>query len=1346
MAVDIGGNTSLKWEAGIETDKLKKDGREVERILGRVYTEGIKNGKTFSEQLKEQIRLITKMNSLNGGKPTTVPVSGDVSTSGISAYRQAQLEMQKALQESRLEIQRLKKEQADLNIALSKGRVDAQNYRTESARITAEHKRQADANRQARSAQVAANGSYKEAQNRLRELGNQIKNTEGGFRNMSAAQKARIAEYNQLNGALKNFDTQMGNSQRNVGNYRSALKGIGSTLLGLTAGFVSATAAITAVTASFNQSLKSDAVSTSLEFTFGSVDLADAKLLQLQDRAEKLGINYNALTSSYKSFTGAVIASNFDFQEGERIFNAVAGASSRLKLSADDTEGALRALQQMISKGNVQAEELRGQLGERIPGAFSIAARAMGVTESKLNDMLKAGDVLAADMLPKLARELEKTFNTESEEKVTGLSAAVQRMNNVFSTAVSNSGRLSGFFESVINGVTKVSSSIIRIVNSTSWEEFWARMFVSDDGKTGDAIRNISDAFDKGNKAISKASNFDISKAGVKELTVNYEELSIAYNKANEALKIYKAGVSDGSLTDKGKAQIKDLTQTVDVLYSKMQQAQRLLPKSTEKEVEKEKSKAEIAAENREKRRVESATERARTLSKTLSDIHNQSVRNQKESDNAELDSVKDKYRKMLAEAEAFYNNPKNRGASLNLNGKKLTRSQVTGTIKADEARDSETVLAKQSLERTKIVIDEQKAIFSQFEDYKLEYGQAKAEERFKGEKKEYQTYVDYLKSLQPAESDKSVAANLTRDFLSKELPKAVKEANDKAYDNELKNLKRILEATKTAKNEELRINEQYDKDLATLRKSYAGEDLEEREIALARQRQLELEGVKRLAFESSEIGKALATDLFYKTRKELKAQLDKLKELLKDEGLTPEQKKALESSAGNVEELIESSNDFARIANIIANKANEIASALTGLGDAIGGSLGYTISQIGELAGIAGDAAGAAASFASGDIIGGITKGIKAVTGLISMGKKVKEMNKAARAEVTKFYEDAIKGEMEYQALLRSRELDTVARGKTTYNSIIAQLELLKKQSPQIQAAYDKIYSSLQGQEYVDGQGFKHGTWLRKAKTWDIMASLNGAEYSKLEELYLQGKLKDTALADFEALKKLKEELVDAGISIEDLQAQLNELLSGTSVEGLSNALSDLFENGKLSAQDFGDSFESILKKAIVNGFKYKYIEKEAESLFAQLSAASEDGSITKQEADDFRKASLEAGERLTERWKLITEGLGVDFANSNNSSALTGGIAAALTESTGSELAGLWRGQYDITKKQYAVTVQMNTSLYELTQNSVKGLNQLISINNNTANTVTEVKNLGVKLDRLVAASGGRTDRDPS
>ena len=61
-----------------------------------------------------------------------------------------------------------------------------------------------------------------------------------------------------------------------------------------------------------------------------------------------------------------------------------------MHLSAYESEGAFKALEQMLSKGKVSAEELRGQLGERIPGAFQIAARAMGMTTSELDKFMSS--------------------------------------------------------------------------------------------------------------------------------------------------------------------------------------------------------------------------------------------------------------------------------------------------------------------------------------------------------------------------------------------------------------------------------------------------------------------------------------------------------------------------------------------------------------------------------------------------------------------------------------------------------------------------------------------------------------------------------------------------------------------------------------------------------------------------------------------------------------------------------------------------------------------------------------------------------------------------------------------
>lgn len=137
-----------------------------------------------------------------------------------------------------------------------------------------------------------------------------------------------------------------------------------------------------------------------------------------------------------------------------KIFEAVTKASLVLGLSSEQTTGALRAIQQMMSKGTVQAEELRGQLGERIPGAFQIAARAMDVTTRELGKMLEQGLVVAEDLLPKMADEMEKTFGPQVEDAVTQLGAAFSGLRTesflFFKTLEDNFHIIEGFSKKLI--------------------------------------------------------------------------------------------------------------------------------------------------------------------------------------------------------------------------------------------------------------------------------------------------------------------------------------------------------------------------------------------------------------------------------------------------------------------------------------------------------------------------------------------------------------------------------------------------------------------------------------------------------------------------------------------------------------------------------------------------------------------------------------------------------------------------------------------------------------------------------------------------------------------------------
>jgi regulator of replication initiation timing len=330
-------------------------------------------------------------------------------------------------------------------------------------------------------------------------------------------------------------------------------------------------------------------------------------------------------------------------------------------------------------------------------------------------------------------------------------------------------------------------------------------------------------------------------------------------------------------------------------------------------------------------------------------------------------------------------------------------------------------------------------------------------------------------------------------------------------------------------------------------------------------------------------------------------------------------------------------------------------------------------------------------------------------------------------------FYDTAEKGELDYQKLIRDRELETAARGKSSYQAIIAQLEVLKKQAPAIQEAYDKVFAALQGGEFSEGKGYKHGTWLRKAKTWDILASLAGSDYERLEKLYMQGKLTDAAKRDFEALKDLREELESAGLEVEDLQRQLNEMLTGTNASQLADSLTELFRNGKMAAQDFAQSFEEIMRNAIVNSFRYKYLEDALQPFYEELAALMGQGTPTQEQIDALREQYAAIGEEAAETWKALEQATGINLSNSSGSEAqrgLSGAIRRELTEQTGSELAGLYRATFDVNKRQFILLEAWYKREQDHFENSISMMRSLAMIEVYTSNTVKELIKLNSKV----------------
>lgn len=196
----------------------------------------------------------------------------------------------------------------------------------------------------------------------------------------------------------------------------------------------------------------------------GSQEMAANQLQFIIAVSNQSGLSIEALGRSYSNFLAASNMAGISLQNTEGMFKRVALAAGTLQLSAEDTKGVFRALEQIISKGTVQSEELRGQLADRMPAAFGIAAKAVfplakNTEEAtvKLNAMLKQGKVISKDFVPAFVDAMTKAYNIDVTKPVDNFNASVNRMQNswtVFNAEIDKSLKLSATVTKVINVIT----------------------------------------------------------------------------------------------------------------------------------------------------------------------------------------------------------------------------------------------------------------------------------------------------------------------------------------------------------------------------------------------------------------------------------------------------------------------------------------------------------------------------------------------------------------------------------------------------------------------------------------------------------------------------------------------------------------------------------------------------------------------------------------------------------------------------------------------------------------------------------------------------------------------------
>lgn len=428
---------------------------------------------------------------------------------------------------------------------------------------------------------------------------------------------------------------------------------------------------------------------------------------------------------------------------------------------------------------------------------------------------------------------------------------------------------------------------------------------------------------------------------------------------------------------------------------------------------------------------------------------------------------------------------------------------------------------------------------------------------------------------------------------------------------------------------------------------------------------------------------------------------------------------------------------DFSTAAAGMSKDLGVVSGKFNDLSTAFGGNetqLGYLLGTIGQLAGAASDAAGAAASFYTGDIVGGVTKTISAVTKVLSIGKKVKEMNAAARKEVDDFYKSAVAGEIEYQASLRDRELQTVRNNKTALQGIRDEVELRKKDKEAYSKESEEIMGKLQGQSYVESETYTHGTWFRKAKVNKTYGSLAGKSFNELSQLLTEGKLEGDTKGLVERLKELEEKGYDAEQAMAGLAKETAELFTATTSDNLTNALADMFANGKTSAEDLADFFKTTMDDAALSIFKNKVLADAMEKFYDEFDNAAESGDeLTLDEIARlnglFNSLTGDAIQKFEEYKKITGSDLNSGDTTGSSQTGVSGAIVgAALTEGTANRVLGIAISQYDEIKRQG----QSSQAYFYM---AATNFQVQLQIEQNTFRTANNTDGIAEKLDVIAA-----------
>lgn len=278
--------------------------------------------------------------------------------------------------------------------------------------------------------------SFRPAISGLEELAQKAGTSASQMEKLSQAM-LRTAQQNQLAKAYADIQKQTGYGNLQMAKFKASIGDVSGALKSMGAAFGAAKLAIGGAAAgliafqkaAIESQMELEKLQTSYQTIFG--EGGGAQLDFVKNELNSVGQQFRSGAEAAKTFFAAGMNSSLAPQLNF-IFKAFTDAGAAMQLSGDEMSRVFLALGQMMSKGKVQAEEMRGQLGEVLPGAFQLAADAMGMTTTQLDKFMADGNLTAEEVIPKMAVAVKEKYSESAKQAADTTQGKLNQMLNAW--------------------------------------------------------------------------------------------------------------------------------------------------------------------------------------------------------------------------------------------------------------------------------------------------------------------------------------------------------------------------------------------------------------------------------------------------------------------------------------------------------------------------------------------------------------------------------------------------------------------------------------------------------------------------------------------------------------------------------------------------------------------------------------------------------------------------------------------------------------------------------------------------------------------------------------------------